>query len=182
MKQPLQLQFLGMEPSEAVAAAVREKAAKLDQFRADLMACRVVVEHLNKHKQQGRQFAVRLDVTLPGHEISVDRVQHEDVYVALRDAFDDMKRRIEDGVRQTRGDVKQHPQMLHGEVVRFDAEGRYGFIRSADGDEYWFGPDNMGGGVPFDHVGLGAEVRFIAEVAGEGRQAKRVSLGKHHAE
>lgn len=181
MKQRLHLQFLGMEPSDAVETAVRERAAKLDQFRADLMSCRVVVEHLNKHRQQGRQFAVRIDVTLPGAELSVDRVQHEDVYVALREAFDDMKRRIEDGVRRVRGDVKQHPRMLHGEVVRFEPEDRYGFIRTADGDEYWFGPDNMSS-VPFEHLGLGAEVTFIPEVAAEGRQAKRVSLGKHHFE
>jgi hypothetical protein len=51
---------------------------------------------------------VRVHVTLPGHELTVDRVQHEDAYVALRDAFDGMRRRIEDQVRVTRGDVKQH--------------------------------------------------------------------------
>lgn len=112
MKQDLQLQFLGMGPSEAIEAAVREKAAKLDQFRDDLMSCRVVVEQVHKHQHQGRQFSVRVDVTLPGHELVVDRVQDEDAYVALRQAFDGMKRRIEDVARRDRGQVKQHPQML----------------------------------------------------------------------
>lgn len=112
MKQGLNLQFQGMGPSEAIETAVREKAAKLDRFRDDLMSCRVVVEQVHKHQQQGRQFAVRIDVTLPGHELIVDHVQDEDVYVALRQAFDGMKRRIEDGARRDRGQVKQHPQML----------------------------------------------------------------------
>ena len=181
MKLPLQLHFLGMEPSPAVEVAVRDKVAKLDQFRADLMSCRVTVELVHKHKRQGQPYAVRVEVTVPGHVLSVDRVLHEDVYVALRDAFDDMKRKIEDSVRRTRGQEKVHPAVLHGEVVRFDDANRCGFIRTAGGDEYWFGPENVAG-TPFEHIAIGAEVQFIPEVAAEGRQAKRVSLGKHHFE
>jgi ribosomal subunit interface protein len=181
MKQPLQIRFVGMEPSDAVEAAARRKADKLDRFRPDIMACRVTIELANKHQQQGRPFAVRVDVTVPDHELSVDRVHDEDVYVALREAFDDMKRQLEDSVRRVRGQEKVHATPLSGEVVRFADEGRCGFIRTPDGDEYWFGPDNVAG-VPFEHLELGARVQFIPEVAAEGRQAKRVSLGKHHVD
>jgi ribosome-associated translation inhibitor RaiA/cold shock CspA family protein len=168
-----------MEPSEAVEAAAREKALKLDEFRADLMSCRVTIELHDKHKHQGRHFAVRVDLTMPGRELVVDRVQHEDVYVALRDAFDDMRRRLQDSLRRLQGQEKQHTPVLHGEVVRFDPDGRFGFIRSSDGDDYWFGPDNLAD-TPFEHLALGSEVQFVPEVAAEGRQAKRISLGKHH--
>ena len=179
MKLPIQIRFVGMEPSEAVESAARKKAEKLDQFCPDIMSCRVSIEEAQKHQHQGRPFAVRVDVTVPDHELSVDRVHDEDVYVALRDAFDDMKRQVEDVVRRTRGQEKLHPTPLHGEVVRFGDEGRSGFIRTPDGDEYWFGPDNVSG-VPFEHLTLGTEVQFIPEVAAQGRQAKRVSIGKHH--
>lgn len=108
MKQPLQLVFIGMAASAAVEAAVREKASRLDRFRPDLMSCRVSVELVDRHKHQGRQFSVRIDVTVPGAELVVDRVQHEDVYVALRDAFDDMKRQVQDGARRAQGQVKTH--------------------------------------------------------------------------
>ncbi|MEW6100184.1 MAG: HPF/RaiA family ribosome-associated protein [Pseudomonadota bacterium] len=181
MKLPLQIRFIGLEPSPAVETVAREKASKLDQFRPDLMSCRVTIELADKHKHQGRQFAVRIDVTLPGGELTVDRVQDEDVYVALRDAFDDMRRQVQDSVRRIQGQTKAHAPELMGEVVRFDSEGRFGFIRSEEGDEYWFGPDNVAG-LPFEHLQVGAEVRFIPETADEGRQAKRVSLGKHHFE
>ena len=107
MKQALELRFLGMEPSAAVEAAARDKAGKLDQFCSELMACRVTVELLHKHKRHGRPFGVRLNVTLPGHELSVDRVQNEDVHIALRDAFDDMRRQIEDVARRMRGQEDQ---------------------------------------------------------------------------
>jgi ribosome-associated translation inhibitor RaiA len=108
MKLPLQVRFHGMEPSAAFEAAAQDKAGKLDQFCQDIMACRVDIEQMHKHQNQGRPFGVRVHVTLPGHELTVDRVQHEDAYVALRDAFDGMRRRIEDQVRVMRGDVKQH--------------------------------------------------------------------------
>jgi ribosome-associated translation inhibitor RaiA len=178
MKLPLQIHFLGLEPSQAVETAARERAAKLDHFAPDLMSCRVTIEQMHKHQHQGRPFAVRIAATLPGHELSVDRAHDEDVYVALRDAFDDMRRQLEDAVRRTRGQEKLHPTPLHGEVVRFGDDGQSGYIRTHDGDEYWFGADNVG--LPFEHLALGTEVQFIPEVAAQGRQAKRVSVGKHH--
>jgi ribosomal subunit interface protein len=179
MKQPLEIRFAGMEPSEAVEAAARRKAEKLDRFRPDIMACRVTIELAHKHQQQGRPFAVRVDLTVADHELSVDRVQDEDVYVALREAFDDMRRQLEDSVRRVRGQEKLHATPLHGEVVRFADEGRCGFIRTPEGDEYWFGPDNVAG-TPFEHLALGTQVQFVPEVAAQGRQAKRVSVGKHN--
>ena len=178
MKQPVEIRFLGLEVSEAVEAKAREKALKLDQFCDDLMSCRVTIELLHKHSQQGQPYGVRIDVTLPGHELTVDRSAHEDVYVALRDAFDDMRRQIEEAVRRRRGQRKTHAEVMHGKVVRFSVDDRCGFIQGADGGDYWFGPENVAD-IPFDHIELGTEVQFIPELAAEGRQAKRVSLGKH---
>lgn len=98
MKHAPDIRFVGMEPSDAVASVARERAAKLELFCPDITACHVVVELPHRHRHQGRQFSVRLDLTLPGHELAVSRVEREDVYVALRDAFDDMKRRLEETV------------------------------------------------------------------------------------
>ena len=118
MKQEVHIQFHGMEASEALEASARAHARKLDAFATDIMACRVVIDLEQKHKQQGRPFGVRIDLTLPGHELVVNRVHHEDVYVALRDAFDDMRRQLQELVRQRRGDEKAHPVPLHGELAR----------------------------------------------------------------
>lgn len=180
MKQPLQIQFLGMESSPAVEALAREKAQKLDKYCPDIMSCRIVIEHLNKHQHHGRQFAVRMHVTVPDHELAVDRVVDEDVYVAMRDAYQDMRRQLEDTTQRRRGFEKQHATPLRGEVVRFAGEGASGFIRTNDGDEYYFDEGNVVG-VPFEHLAVGARVQFIPDVGQQGRQAKRVSAGKHGA-
>ena len=112
MKIPAKIQFLGMAPTEALEASARQHIQKLESFAPDLMACRVVIELAQKHQHQGRPFNVRIDLTLPRAELVVSRVQNEDVYVALRDSFDSMKRQLEDAIRKRRGQVKQHNGLL----------------------------------------------------------------------
>lgn len=178
MKQPLRITFHGMEASPAVEEAARIRAALLDRFTSDIMSCRVVVDLLQKHRHQGRPFGVRIDLTLPGHELVADRVEDEDILVALREAFDNMKRQLEDRARLRRGDKKHHPLELHGEVVRLNASEGFGFIRTPDGDEYYFAGDNLASG-RMDQLEEGTAVQFITDQAAQRLQAKRVSLGKH---
>jgi ribosomal subunit interface protein len=108
MQLPLQLTLRGIAHSEAIEAAVREKADKLGQFHPHLISCRVVIELAGRHRRQGKQFVVRLDLKVPGEEIAINRDHHEDLYVALRDAFDAARRKLEDQAREQRGEVKKH--------------------------------------------------------------------------
>lgn len=178
MQLPLQLTFQGMDPSSAVEAAVSQKVQHLERFYSGITSCRVALELLQKHQHQGRPFGVRIDLTLPGHELVVNHVENQDVYIALRDAFDDMTRQLEDLARRQRGMEKEHPHALHGEVVRLDDEEGFGFIRTPEGDEYYFGRDNLAN-ARFEQLRIGSAVQFIAQAGGQGPQAKRVTLGKH---
>ena len=108
MQIPLQITIRDMEHSDALETHIRDKANKLDEYFDRIMSCRVVVEMPHKHHQQGKQFNVRIDIGVPGSEIVVNRDHAEDVYVALRDAFDAAKRQLEDYARKMRGDVKTH--------------------------------------------------------------------------
>lgn len=179
MQLPLQITFHNIPRSDALEAQIREKAGKLEEFHSRITSCRVTVEELGKHAHQGRQFSIRIDVRMPGKEIVVNRDHHEDVYVALRDAFDSAKRQIEEAVREMRGDVKTHAVPHHGKVARMFAAEGYGFIETADGRELYFGRENVMH-PSFEQLAPGVEVQFIEEMAAEGPQAKRVSVGKHH--
>ncbi|MHB1332818.1 MAG: HPF/RaiA family ribosome-associated protein [Sulfuriferula sp.] len=108
MQIPLQITIRDMPTSAVLEDHIREKAAKLEHFYPALVGCRVVVELPHKHKQHGKLFNVRIDLTVPGSEIVINRDQSEDVYVALRDAFDAANRKLEDYGRRQRGDVKTH--------------------------------------------------------------------------
>jgi ribosomal subunit interface protein len=179
MQMPLQITIRDVPHSEAVEAHVREKAAKLEEFSGHIISCRVVVEMPHKHSHQGRQFNVRLDIGVPGNEIVVNRDRDEDVYIAIRDAFDAAKRQLEDYARRVRHDVKTHAPAHVGRVVRLSREEGIGFIAGGDGTEYYFSSADVVA-PRFEQLREGDEVQFVSEVAGEGMQAKRVTVGHHH--
>jgi ribosome-associated translation inhibitor RaiA len=113
MQVPLKVTFHGTDPSPAVEDRVRERAKKLERLCGNIIGCRVVIEAPHRHHQHGQIFHVRIDITIPQHEIVVSRepaqnAAHADVYVAIRDAFDAAERRLEDYVRLQRGEVKNH--------------------------------------------------------------------------
>ena len=122
MQIPLQVTIRDMEPSAALDTHIREKAQKLDEFFDRIMSCRVVVEMPHKHHHQGKQFNVRIDIGVPGNEIVVNRDHSEDVYVALRDAFNAAKRQLEDYARKIRGDIKNHEVRRMNERDNFISE------------------------------------------------------------
>lgn len=179
MQSPLQITTRDIPHSEALENHIRQKVVKLETFYPHIMGCRVVIEVPHKHKHQGRQFNVRLDITVPGNELVVNRESDGDVYVALRDAFDAARRQLENFGRRQRGDVKTHAPVLHGRVTRLIPEEGYGFIEGADGNELYFHRVNLANG-DFDKLTVGGEVHFLEDIATEGLQAKRVRADRNH--
>jgi ribosomal subunit interface protein len=110
MQVPLQITIRNVQHSDALEALIREKVAKLAEFHPRITRCRVTVEAAAKHRRQGRLFQVRVDVRVPQREIVATRDRDEDVYVAVREAFDAAKRQLEEAVRELRGDVKSAGQ------------------------------------------------------------------------
>ncbi len=173
MKVVLQVTFRDMPRSDAVEAEIRRRAEKLEEFCDRIMSCRVTVETPAAHKHQGKLFSVHVDVKVPGEEIaSTRRHEHEDVYVAIRDAFDAVRRRLEDYVRRSRGETKRHEPLLHGRIVRLFDDG-HGFIEDGEGNEYYFDDASVAG--PGDRLVVGTAVEFLGEAAAQGLQAKRVT-------
>ncbi len=108
MQVPLQITIRHMAHSPALDARIREDTARLEEFYRGIISCHVVVEEQGRHQQQGRWFNVRIVVSVPGHELIVNRDHDEDVYVALRDAFASLTRRLEDVARRQHSQVKTH--------------------------------------------------------------------------
>ena len=184
---PILVTFRDMGPSPAIEAAIRERAQRLDRFHPHIMVCRVVVEAPHRHRRKGKLYGIRVDVTIPGGEIAVTHEgrqnhAHEDVYVAIGDAFDAAGRLLEDHVRKRRGDVKSHGVPLHGRIVRLFPEEGYGFIETSEGEEIYF-HRNAVTKPGFDKLEAGTEVRLVVaeNESSEGPQASTVTaVGKHH--
>lgn len=185
MQEAIQITFRGMDPSEFIQNRVRAKAAELERFFRDIISCHVTVETQHHSHQKGNLYAVRLDLRVPGKEIVAGREHrqshaHEDVYVALRDAFDAATRQLEDYARQRRGEVKHHEPPLHGKVVRlFPADG-FGFIELPDGSEVYFHERSVVGN-NFTGLAGGETVRIVlaeAEAGGGPRASAVFKTGK----
>jgi ribosomal subunit interface protein len=186
MQIPLQITFRDMESSAAVETNIREKAAKLEQYYDQIMSCRVMVEAPHGHHHQGRLYQVRIDLGVPDGELVVSHEHHhrdsahEDVYVAIRDAFDAMKRQLEDYARKRRGKVKTHAAPDAGHVISLHPEEDYGKIETPDGRVIYFHRNSVLKDA-FNSLEVGSEVRFSEEAGEQGPQASSVTLvGKHH--
>jgi len=185
MQLPLQITFRHMDKSDAMETEIRKRATQLDQFHDHIMSCRVVVEPQNHHKHKGNLFCIHINIKTPGKELVVSRESelnhaHEDAYVAVRDAFDAMRRQLEDRARRQKGKVKTHETPPHGKISVLMPEEDYGRIETTYGRDIYFHRNSLLNG-DFDKLEIGTEVRF-SEVEGEqGPQASSVSLiGKHH--
>jgi len=182
-----QITFRGMKTSDAIEAHIRDRIDELDRFHQGIMSCRVVVDCGHRHHRKGRIYHLSIDIKIPGHEIAVKRDPpehraHEDINVAIRDAFDAARRQIEDVVRRGRGQTKAHEAPEQGVVARLFPDQGYGFIVASDGEEIYMHRNSVLDGA-FDRLSAGDGVRFYAR-PGEGEKGPLAStvelIGKHH--
>ncbi len=204
MEIPLQITFRNMPRSAAIEENIREKAAKLDSYYDRIMSCRVVVEAPHRRHHKGKAYHVRIDLTVPGGELVVNRTPkrlnaakllepelagkdlaetrepskhsaREDVYVAIRDAFNSAARKLQDYARKRRGEVKIHDPTPLARVSRVFPEESYGFLETADGRDVYFHKNSVlqpG----FDYLEVGMEVHYAEEIGEKGPQASTVRI------
>lgn len=187
MQIPVEITFKEMESSAAVETRIRELAAKLDRVFDRITRCDVMVETPHRHQHKGRQFHVRVRLTVPGGEIVASHdpgpdEAHEDVYVALRDTFNAAKRQLEDYARKSlkrgEGAPKERAGTDHGRITFFDVQKDWGWIEPDDGRRIYFHRNSVLGNV--EQLDIGDEVRFTEEMGDKGPQASSVHpLGAH---
>ncbi|HEX6827548.1 MAG TPA: HPF/RaiA family ribosome-associated protein [Burkholderiales bacterium] len=108
MQRAVEITFRDVPHSDALEAEIRDKVSKLETFYPQLTGCHVVVEMPHKHNHQGREFLVRVDIKVPGCELVINHEHSSDPHVAVRDAFDAARRKLQDYARRQRGEVKRH--------------------------------------------------------------------------
>jgi cold shock CspA family protein/ribosome-associated translation inhibitor RaiA len=202
MQLPVEITLRHVPCAHLIEADIRQRVARLDRYYDRIMSCRVLVERTHRHHVDGTHFHVRIDLGVPGGEIIVSRASslhrtaqdidqererkqnevdpvHKYARVAVREAFDIARRRLQDYARRQRGAVKVHETPQHGRVIRL-SPGGYGFIATSDGRELYFHRHSVIDG-EFEQIDVGTEVAFVEEEGVQGPQASTVRpLGKHH--
>jgi cold shock CspA family protein len=158
----------------------------------------VAVQAPARHQKRGYSFNVRVDLTVPEGEIVVKRAptlysaerdkggehrrkgletgaERKHLRVAIREAFDAARRRLQDHARRLRADVKTHQPAPRGQVIKlFPARG-YGYLETPDGREIYFHENSVLHG-RFKSLKLGSKVSFVEEPGEKGPQASTVKL------
>jgi ribosome-associated translation inhibitor RaiA len=105
MPATVQIAFHGVDNSPAMEALVRRRTDELLQFSDRIIACKVALEATHRGQRQGRIYRIRIELIVPGGEIVVSQEPamnhaHEDLRVAIRDAFDAARRQLQDRMRR----------------------------------------------------------------------------------
>jgi len=104
---PLRIAARNTELTAAAEADIRDHVARLARFYKRIEGCTITVDVPERHrKSQAKQYRVRLELTLPGGEVVVNRQPHDELRTAVQDAFAAVRRRLEDYARRQRGSVK----------------------------------------------------------------------------
>jgi cold shock CspA family protein len=200
---PTQVTFRGLAHSDSIESEILERVAWLEKFYQGIVSCRVLIELPNRHRREGRHFHVTVELTVPNgepiivsHEPSLhgplkdvaaaehqkdsetDSV-HQYARVAVHEAFDVARRRLQDFARRQRGTVKTHDIPAHGVVSGIWPDENYGYIQ-ADEHQVYFNRASVLDDA-FEELVTGTPVVFVEEKGEMGPQASTVRvLGKHH--
>jgi cold shock CspA family protein len=190
--------FRGIAPSAALEADALARIRKLETYYHGIMGCRVLVELAECHHEIGNHYHVRIDLTVPGEEIVVAHdaslhataqdvetekitksaepdAERKHAHVAVREAFDIARRRLQDYVRRQRGTVKIPARSPRGGVVRLFPIDAYGYLEAEDGHEVYFQKSSVLNNA-FDRLTVGSRVSFVEEPGEKGPQASTVRL------
>ena len=102
MRTPAEINFHGIEKSDAIEERVREKVSKLAKHFGGMTRCRVVLEAPHRSPQKPKVFQIKIEISLPRRRPIVVRHEregshaHEELPLAIRDAFEAALRRVDD--------------------------------------------------------------------------------------
>lgn len=184
MQVPVQIDFQGIDASEAVRQHIHDRVAELETRFGRITTAHVAIKGPGGHHQKGGNYLVRIHLALPeGRRVDVDRTPHADerhseILFAVDDAFNRARRQLQDKVRRMQGAVKVHEGVPIATVARLAPSGDYGFLATGDGEIYFH--RNALVNARMRDLSVGTRVTFAESQGDEGPQASTVRLvGKH---
>jgi len=111
-----QVVFRNIEHSDAVEFAVHKRLEKLERYCDEIQSLKVILESPHNNHYKGKVYHVGVEALVPNHDIVVthdqhDNHSHEDIYVAIRDAFNAVERRLKSAYGKQRSRVTRNPKL-----------------------------------------------------------------------
>ncbi|MEX0903615.1 MAG: ribosome-associated translation inhibitor RaiA [Pseudohongiellaceae bacterium] len=95
----VQIVFHNIDQSNALTDLVNRRVDKLERFCDQIFTGRVVLDSPHNNHHKGKVYSVSLEIHTSSKEIIVKQDQHdnhahEDLYIAIRDAFNTAERQL----------------------------------------------------------------------------------------
>ncbi|MDX1811464.1 MAG: HPF/RaiA family ribosome-associated protein, partial [Gammaproteobacteria bacterium] len=114
---------------------IKNKVHKLDRFYDRIISCRVTVDTPHRHKHQGKEFNVSIDIVVPGNDIFVKNENHEDLYIAIRDAFESARRQLQIINQKQKGKKPKMVSRLAKQSVEQEIENEFNTVLGLNSEE-----------------------------------------------
>lgn len=126
MTNEFQVVFHNIDQSDAVIDAVNKRISKLERYCDQIIAGRVVLDSPHNNHYKGKVYSVGLEIHTPQREVRVNQDQHdnhahEDLYVAIRDAFNAAERQLKSVDKKHRADPLEFAETeMVADGIRYD--------------------------------------------------------------
>ena len=111
--QSTQVTLRNLRRSTALQGQILKLREHLERYHPHIVSCRVAIEDAGQGGD-GRQYGVQVTVHIPGREINVSRSHDRDIYVALKDAFDIVRRQLLEASGKRVGRPRRKPVDVSG--------------------------------------------------------------------
>ena len=175
-----QVTFKEIDRSDEIEARVRERIKGLEKVSDRITSCHVRVRAPHQRHRKGAQYVIDIDVITPSGSVHIgrepgDNFAHEDVNVAIRDAFNAAERKLRKLKERHKGRPEVLSAPLQGRIEVLDPEDGFGQIATTDGRLIYFHKHSLVGGTFSDlTVGDVVELSIDYEDSDEGPHASMV--------
>ena len=177
------LSYHNLEVSPAIDDLVHRRIDMLERRDDRITGCEVTLEAPQKKKRHGRVFRVRLNLRLPGPDVSISSEvaqgsAQDDLMLAVNRAFAAAEKALKKRKKPMAGiEVKHHPPVLHGVIEEFEPDLGHGWVRADDGRSVYFQRDSLTSD-DWDRLSKGTRLRFREAEGDKGPFAVAVSLAE----
>lgn len=175
------ISYHNLDPSPAVENLVHQRIKVLERRDDRITGCEVTMEAPQKLKRHGRVFKVRLNLHLPGPDLSISREIAQgsaqgDLILAVNRAFTTAEKVLKKRKKKMDGiEVKHHPPVLYGEIAELEPELGYGWMQADDGRKVYFQRDSLTSD-DWKRLGQGTRLRYREMQGDKGPYAASVTI------
>jgi len=181
MQAPPKISYHNLASSPAIENLVQRRIKALELRHDRLTGCEVTMEAPQKRKRHGRVFKVRLNLHLPGPDLSISKEvaqgsAQEDLILAVNRAFTAAEKQLKKRKKKMNGlEVKHHPPVLHGKIAELEPELGYGWVQADDGRKVYFQRDSLTSD-DWARLDKGTRLRFREMQGDKGPYAASVAI------